>query len=66
MYGIGAGPHCDGQILVVYDILGLTLLPKVPKFVKRYADIKSIIEAAIKQYIEEVKSGRYPDDKHSY
>ena len=66
VYGIGAGPHCDGQILVVYDILGLTLLPKVPRFVKKYADIKSIIEAAIKQYIEEVKSGRYPDDKHSY
>ncbi|OYV03570.1 hypothetical protein CGW93_00560 [candidate division bacterium WOR-3 4484_18] len=53
-------------MVVTGDILGLTLLPKVPRFVKKYADIKSIIEAAIKQYIEEVKSGRYPDDKHSY
>ncbi|MDI6840346.1 MAG: 3-methyl-2-oxobutanoate hydroxymethyltransferase [bacterium] len=65
IYGIGAGQGCDGQILVVHDMLGL--FPAfLPKYVKRYANLTSIIEKAIKKYIDEVKSGKFPDNEHSY
>ena len=65
IYGIGAGQECDGQILVVNDILGLfpTFLPK---YVKRYTNLSPIIERAIKKYISEVKRGDFPDEAHSY
>lgn len=57
--GIGSGPDCDGQVLVINDVIGLTL-GKVPKFAKKYADIKDIISAAVKRYKEEVENRSYP------
>jgi 3-methyl-2-oxobutanoate hydroxymethyltransferase len=57
--GIGAGPHCDGQVLVTQDMLGL--YDRVhPKFVKLYADLKADIHSAVQRYIEEVDSGDFP------
>lgn len=63
--GIGAGPHCDGQILVVNDMLGLTA-DYLPRFVKKYADLAGIISAAVKNYISDVRQGLYPEDAHCY
>lgn len=63
--GIGAGVHCDGQVLVLHDILGLFGDFK-PKFVKRYADLRSIISQAVRSYVEEVQEGRFPTDEHSF
>lgn len=63
--GIGAGPHCDGQILVLYDLLGLNQ-GHIPKFVKQYATIGDASRNAIKQYIEEVQAGKFPAKKHCY
>ena len=57
--GIGAGPYCDGQVLVIHDILGLCEKYS-PKFVKRYADVKAVMTDAVSQYIAEVKRGRIP------
>jgi 3-methyl-2-oxobutanoate hydroxymethyltransferase len=63
--GIGAGAACDGQVLVLHDILGLCEKYS-PKFVKRYADVKSIISDAVTAYISDVKSGTFPLDEHSF
>lgn len=63
--GIGAGPHCTGQVLVLYDLLGL-YGDLQPKFVKRYADLGSEARSALKKYVDEVKSGRFPDELHSF
>jgi 3-methyl-2-oxobutanoate hydroxymethyltransferase len=63
--GIGAGPHCDGQVLVIHDILGLCEKYS-PKFVKKYADIKTVIAEAVGRYIAEVKGGDFPTDAHSF
>jgi 3-methyl-2-oxobutanoate hydroxymethyltransferase len=63
--GIGAGPECDGQILVIHDLLGLTFNPPA-KFVRRYADIGSSIRDAVRAYADEVKSGAFPADEESY
>lgn len=62
--GIGAGPNCDAQVLVWHDFLGIT--ERVPKFVKRYADIGPIITNAARSFAAEVASGTYPDEGHSY
>ena len=62
--GIGASPACDGQVLVMEDMLGLT--PRVPKFVKRYGDLGPGIEAAIKGYADEVRSRAFPAADHVY
>jgi len=62
--GIGASPACDGQVLVMEDMLGLT--PRVPKFVKRYGDLGPGIEAAIKGYADEVRSRAFPAAEHVY
>lgn len=63
--GIGAGPYCDGQILVINDMLGLTA-DYLPKFVKKYADLAGVISTAVQNYISDVRQGRYPQDSHCY
>ena len=63
--GIGAGPDCDGQVLVYHDLLGLTFAPPA-KFVRRYADLGAVIANALTAYKEDVKSGAYPSDAESY
>lgn len=63
--GIGAGLHCDGQVLVVHDMLGLFDM-YAPKFVKQYADLKGVMAEAVKNFITEVKEGRFPDEEHSF
>jgi len=62
--GIGAGPHCDGQVLVSYDAFGL-YQGSVPRFVKQYADLGSAMMESARSYIEEVRSGRFPAPEHS-
>ncbi|MEO0225558.1 MAG: 3-methyl-2-oxobutanoate hydroxymethyltransferase [candidate division WOR-3 bacterium] len=63
--GIGAGPDCDGQILVIHDILGMFEDFK-PKFVKRYAEVGKIIREAVIKYRDEVKTKKFPDQDHSF
>lgn len=63
--GIGAGIGCDGQVLVIHDILGL-YDKYSPKFVKRYADVTPLISAGIADYIREVKQELFPTDEHSF
>lgn len=63
--GIGSGPHCDGQVLVVHDMLGL-FDKKQLKYVKRYANLKAQMRSAIEQYAGEVRSRAYPDDAHAF
>lgn len=63
--GIGAGPHCDGQILVIHDLLGLTNGCR-PKFVKCYVDLQEVISSAVNSYITDVRSGTFPQDAHSF
>jgi 3-methyl-2-oxobutanoate hydroxymethyltransferase len=60
--GIGAGIHCDGQVLVYHDLLGLYDGHK-PKFVRRYAQIGNDIQAAIEHYLADVREGHFPDDE---
>jgi 3-methyl-2-oxobutanoate hydroxymethyltransferase len=63
--GIGAGPHCDGQVLVLYDLLGL-FDEFVPKFVKPYGHLKADALQALRRYQEEVEHGKFPSDSESY
>jgi len=63
--GIGAGPHCDGQVLVITDLLGLGV-GSYPKFVKPYADLRGEITRAVQTFRDEVAAGVFPDDAHSY
>jgi 3-methyl-2-oxobutanoate hydroxymethyltransferase len=63
--GIGAGAGCDGQVLVFHDVFGL-YDGFVPKFVKQYADVKTIVGEACREYIREVKAGVFPAEKHTY
>jgi len=63
--GIGAGPSCDGQVLVIHDILGLCEKYS-PKFVKRYIDLAPLITDAVKNYVEDVRSGAFPAEEHSF
>ncbi len=63
--GIGAGPHCDGQILVLHDLLGLNLR-HVAKFVKQYATLGEDARKAMKKYVEEVQSVKFPGKEHCY
>jgi len=63
--GIGAGPSCDGQVLVIHDILGLCEKYS-PKFVKRYADLGPVISDAVTRYVAEVRSGEFPTEEHSF
>jgi 3-methyl-2-oxobutanoate hydroxymethyltransferase len=63
--GIGAGPDCDGQILVVHDLLGLTF-DQTPKFARQYANVGAIISNAVREYCNDVRSGGFPSDGESY
>jgi 3-methyl-2-oxobutanoate hydroxymethyltransferase len=63
--GIGAGPHCDGQVLVYHDFLGITP-GKKPKFAKAYAELGDAIAEAARTYADEVRAGVHPDEEHSY
>ena len=63
--GIGAGPWCDGQVLVFHDLLGIE--DRIaPKFVRRYASLKADAVAAVATYADDVRSGRFPADEESY
>ena len=63
--GIGAGPDVDGQVLVVHDMLGITQEFK-PRFLRQYADLSTVIGDAVGNYINDIKSGEFPNDKESY
>jgi 3-methyl-2-oxobutanoate hydroxymethyltransferase len=63
--GIGAGPDCDGQVLVYHDLLGLTE-GHTARFVKRYADLATVIREALAAFVADVRSGAYPEERHSY
>jgi len=63
--GIGAGVHCDGQILVTDDLLGLTFSHK-PKFVRQYANLGETISGAVRKYVEDCLSGHFPSQQESY
>jgi 3-methyl-2-oxobutanoate hydroxymethyltransferase len=63
--GIGAGPHCDGQVLVLHDMLGINDR-FLPKFVKKYADLAAAAGKGVADYIEEVQQGRFPSDEYEY
>jgi 3-methyl-2-oxobutanoate hydroxymethyltransferase len=63
--GIGAGPGCDGQVLVTTDLLGLNS-GKYPKFAKPYANLRAQITDAVTAYAHDVEDGAFPDAEHSY
>ena len=63
--GIGAGTHCDGQILVTQDMLGLFRQYK-PKFVRRYAELSDSALQGLKKYVDDVRKGTFPSDEESY
>jgi 3-methyl-2-oxobutanoate hydroxymethyltransferase len=63
--GIGAGAHCDGQVLVIHDMLGL-FNDFTPKCVKQYADLKAIATSAVQTFIAEVREQKFPDEEHSF
>jgi 3-methyl-2-oxobutanoate hydroxymethyltransferase len=63
--GIGAGPDCDGQILVVHDLLGLTF-EQTPKFARKYANVGEIVSNAVREYAADVRTGNFPSDNESY
>lgn len=65
VYGIGAGAPCDGQVLVCGDLLGM-FQDFTPKFAKKYTNLAEIVINAFKEYIEDVESGNFPEDKHVY
>ena len=63
--GIGAGRHCDGQVLVYHDLLGLEDR-KVPKFVRRYADLRGRATEGVSAFVEDVRSGTFPSSDETY
>ncbi|TMB91744.1 MAG: 3-methyl-2-oxobutanoate hydroxymethyltransferase [Chloroflexi bacterium] len=66
--GIGAGPDCDAQVLIIHDLLGITTHTRgqMPKFARVYADVGDTIVSAARTYADDVREGRFPDDAHSY
>jgi len=63
--GIGAGPGCDGQVLVIHDLLGL-FDRFIPKFVKQYVKMKDLALKAVKEYKQDVETGKFPSEEHSF
>lgn len=64
--GIGAGAHCNGQALVITDVLGLTMWTPTPKFAKQYVNLSETILNALRNYVDDVRTGKFPTDEHSY
>jgi 3-methyl-2-oxobutanoate hydroxymethyltransferase len=64
--GIGAGEHCDAQILVLHDLLGISFSPTRPRFVRQYADLRAAMTDAINAYADDVRNGAYPGEQESY
>lgn len=64
--GIGGGDGCDGQVLVQLDMLGISSLAKGPRFLKTYADLENVAAGAVREYVEDVRSRKFPEEKHSY
>ena len=64
--GIGAGIHTDGQIMVIHDLLGISCLDKLPKFVKNFMEESSSIQEAIEKYVSDVKGLKFPSDEHTF
>ncbi len=64
--GIGAGPDCDAQILVTHDLLGLSFSKSSPRFVRQYANVRDAMNEAFQAYADDVRSGAFPSDEHSY
>ncbi|MGQ9427019.1 3-methyl-2-oxobutanoate hydroxymethyltransferase [Gilvimarinus sp. F26214L] len=64
--GIGAGPHCDGQVLVTPDMIGLNISPAPMKYNKEYCTVRELIGEAAKQFAADVRDGQFPDIAHSY
>ena len=64
--GIGGGPFCDGQILVMHDLLGINPKDRAPRFAKRYAEIGDAVTAAVGAYLAEVKSGEFPKERRKH
>jgi len=65
VFSIGAGKECDGQLLIVSDLIG-QFQAFTPKFVKKYCDVASIITNAMKEYCADVKEGKFPEEQHCY
>ncbi len=65
VYSIGAGVECDGQLLIVSDLIG-QFQAFTPKFVKKYCDVASIIKKAMKEYCDDVRTGKFPGEEHCY
>ena len=63
--GIGAGPDCDGQVLVFHDLVGIFKKFR-PRFVKRYAEFDSVMTRAVTNYVREVKTKKFPANRHSF
>jgi len=68
VYGIGAGPHVDGQLLILHDVVGMQdpSILRTPSFVKKYADVAVIVVEALRRYCEDVRSGAFPAEEHWY
>jgi 3-methyl-2-oxobutanoate hydroxymethyltransferase len=65
VYGIGAGPYCDGQVIIVSDMLGLFEI-FTPKFVKKYANLAEVMREAFREYAREIREGKFPTPEHCY
>ena len=63
--GIGSGPRCDGQVLVLHDLIGLTS-GYTPSFVRQYADVGGAIREAVQHYCEDVRQGQFPAEEHGF
>jgi hypothetical protein len=66
VYGIGAGPHVDGQLVISHDLLGNFVGDIRPRFVRRYANLDDTIEAAFRAYADDVRERRFPGPEHCY
>jgi len=64
--GIGAGKYCDGQVLVITELLGMVSKDHLPKFVKQYTNLDKVIGKAVTEFAHEVRNGKYPDKEHTY